>query len=105
MPKYVLTYYGGDGMPESPDEVQAVMAKWEAWFGQLGEAVVDGGNPFSVAKTISPGGGVADSAGDPPITGYSVISADDIDDATEKGKGCPVLENNGTVVVSEAIDM
>ena len=46
MAKYVLVYYGGS-MPETEAEQAAVMKAWGEWFGGLGAAVVDGGNPFS----------------------------------------------------------
>lgn len=59
MTKYVLTYHGEGGMPETEAEVNQVMAAWGAWFEQLGAAVVDGGNPFGAGSTISPDGSVA----------------------------------------------
>ena len=102
MTKYVLTYSGGGDMPETPEAIQVVMAAWEAWYGQLGAAVVDGGNPTGAAKTISPDGSVTDGGN---ITGYTLIQADTLDAATEMAKGCPVLGGGGTVVVSEAIEM
>ena len=63
MAKYVLAYHGGGGMPETPEETERLMAEWGAWFGSMGDAVVDGGNPFGRAKTISPDGSIADGAG------------------------------------------
>jgi len=46
MANFVLLYSGGS-MPESEAERAAVMQAWGAWFGALGSAVVDGGNPFT----------------------------------------------------------
>ena len=46
-------FYSGGSMPEE-SEMPAVLKAWEAWYGELGDAVVDPGNPFSpVAKSIS----------------------------------------------------
>lgn len=105
MTKYVLTYSGGNGdMPTEQAEIDQVMAAWGAWFGQLGDAVVDGGNPFGPAKTISQGAEPADG-GVGALTGYSVIQADDFDGALAAARGCPVLSNGGSVSVYEAIDM
>ncbi len=42
--KYLLVYRGG-GMPEGAAAQQAVMAAWGEWFGRLGSAVADEGNP------------------------------------------------------------
>ena len=45
MTKFVLMFHGG----ETPEEPSAeVMDRWMAWFGELGEAVVDMGAPFGV---------------------------------------------------------
>ena len=98
MANYLLTYYGG-GMPESPEENAKVMAAWGAWFEQLGDALVDGGNPTSQSKAISPDGSVMDATMAP--SGYSVIKADSFDTAVKAAGMCPVLQGGATVVVSE----
>jgi hypothetical protein len=101
MSNYLLAYRGGR-MAESDEERQRVMAAWGAWFGQLGEAVVDGGNPFARSSTVSTGGSVSDGAGS-ELTGYSVLEADSLASATELAKGCPVLASGGTVDVYETM--
>ena len=98
MANYLLTYYGG-GMPESPEENAKVMQAWTSWFGQLGDALVDGGNPTSQSRAISPDGSVMDATMAP--SGYSVIKADSLDAAVKAASGCPVLAGGATVVVSE----
>ncbi len=103
MPKYLYTYHGGS-MPETPEEGEAMMAAWMSWFGQLGEAVVDGGNPTSMAKTVS-ADSVVDGGGANPATGYSLVNASDLDAAVEMAKGCPVLSSGGTVEVAELMEM
>ncbi|MGH3994474.1 MAG: hypothetical protein ACRDSN_18680 [Pseudonocardiaceae bacterium] len=103
MAKYVLVYRGG-GMPEGEAEQQAELAAWGAWFGGLGEAVVDGGNPFGPSKTLSVDGAASDG-GASGLTGYSVISAASLDDAAGKAKGCPILNSGGTVEVYETFDV
>lgn len=109
MPKYVLAYHQNagtqGGMPESEEEMAAVMKAWEGWFGTIGPSLVDGGNPISMAKTVHSDGSVTDGGGTNPLTGYSLVNADDIDAAVELAKGCPVLANDGNVEVAEAIDM
>ena len=102
MTKFVYAYVGG-AMAASPEEQQAQMQKWEAWFGTLGGAVSDIGNPFGASATVKDGGSVAGGAS--RLGGYSVIEADSLDDATAKATGCPVLESGGTVEVYEAIAM
>ena len=98
MANYLLTFHGGS-MPETKEAQDQVMAAWTEWFGKLGDALVDGGNPISKAKAISPDGSVMDATSAP--TGYSIIKADDLDSAVELSKGCPVLAGGAAVVVSE----
>jgi hypothetical protein len=98
MAKFVLAYRGG-GMAETEAEQEAVMQAWMGWFGSLGDAVVDGGNPFGASASV--GGGEAESA----LTGYSIIEAGSLDAATELAGGCPVLQSGGSVDVYEAMPM
>ncbi|MEM7333979.1 MAG: hypothetical protein AAF490_17980 [Chloroflexota bacterium] len=102
MTNYVLIYTGGT-IPESEEEQQAVMAAWGAWYGQMGEAVVDGGNPFNQSKKVSAGGAISDDA--LPITGYTVISADSLDDAVAKVKDHPHTKHGGQVSVYQTFQM
>ena len=71
MPKYVLGYHGGAGMPEDEAGQAALMERWNGWFGQLGESVVDSGNPFSQARTVAAGGAVTEGGGTNPLTAAS----------------------------------
>jgi hypothetical protein len=98
MANYLLTFHGGS-MPETKEAQDQVMAAWTGWFGTLGDALVDGGNPVSVSKAISADGSVMDATSAP--SGYSIIKADNIDSAVELAKGCPVLASGAAVVVSE----
>ncbi len=99
MANFLLTYHGEGGMPETKEEQDRIMGAWSAWFGTLGGAVVDGGNPVSAAKAISPDGSVMDATSAP--TGYSIIQADSLDAAVELAKSCPVLAAGQVVLVSE----
>jgi hypothetical protein len=103
MAKFMFAYHGG-GMPETPEEGEKVMAAWGAWMGGLGAALVDGGAPLGMSKTVS-AKGVADDGGANPISGYSVVEAADMDAAIAMAKGCPILDAGGSVVVAEAMPM
>jgi len=105
MAKFIFGYHGGHGMPETPEEQEKVMAAWGEWFGSLGAAVLDGGNPFGSARTVATDGAITDGGGSNPLTGYSIVDADSLDAAVTMAKDCPVLANGGNVEVCEAIDM
>lgn len=102
MTNYLLVYRGG-GMPESEEEGQRVMAQWGQWYESMGAALVDGGNPVGASKTIGANGSVSDSAN--PVSGYTIISAGDMDAAVEMAKGCPILQSGGSVEVGETFQI
>ena len=101
MANYVLVYHGG-GMPESPEEGAKVMQAWDVWFGELGDSLVDGGNPASATKTIAADGSVSDDASGP--SGYSILKADSLDAAVALAKGCPVLQAGASIQVVETFN-
>ena len=101
MADYVLLYSGGK-MPEGKEEQDAVMAAWNAWFGELGGALKDAGNPFTpAAKSIGSDGSVSEGAGGGTPSGYSIVTADSLDEAVEKAKGSPVLKGGASITVYE----
>jgi hypothetical protein len=99
MPNFVLVYKGG-AMGQSEAEQQKIMAQWGQWFGSLGQAIVDGGNPFSNSSTVASDGSVSNGASS-ALTGYSILKADDLSSATTMAKGCPVLSTGGSIEVYE----
>ena len=104
MPKYMFVYHGG-GMPETKAEQEAVMAAWGAWYGEMGDAVKDGGGPAGMSRTVS-SGGVADDGGANPVSGLTIVEAADHDAACAMAKGCPmVADGSGSVEVAEVIQM
>jgi hypothetical protein len=104
MANYLLAYHGG-GMPESEEEGARVMAAWGTWMEKVGPAMVDGGNPVGQAATVSSDGSTAPGGGSNPVTGYSVIKADSLDDALALVAGCPILVAGGSVEVCETFDV
>jgi hypothetical protein len=100
----MFVYSGGHGVSEDEAERNAQYAQWGQWFGELGSAVVDGGAATGTAKTVGADGTVSDG-GSRSLSGYSIVSADSLDSAVERAKGCPVLGIGGAVDVYEAIAM
>lgn len=104
MTQFIFAYHGGK-TPETPQEGEKVMAAWGAWFGALGDAIVQPGAPLGLSKTVS-GSGVADDGGANPVSGYSVVNATDMDAAVAMAKGCPmVVDGSGSVEVAELVEM
>jgi hypothetical protein len=107
MANYLFLYSGGASeMSTNEAERAAIMGEWVSWFGQLGPAVVDGGNPFSTqARLVASGGTVSDIPPAVVANGYSVVKADSLDAAVEMAKGCPALKSGGQVSVYETFNV
>ena len=103
MSNYIFAYHGGR-RPESPEEGAKHFAKWKAWVGGLGDAVVNPGTPLGKSKTVS-SNGVSDDGGSNPLSGIFIVKADSMDAALEIAKEDPFLELGGTIEVAEAMKM
>ncbi len=103
MAKYLLTFRGGR-MPEGEEEQAQVMAAWTAWFTGAGAAVADPGNPSSKSRTIAASGAVGPE-GPASISGYTILSADSLDQAVALAKGCPVIAGGASIEVIETFDV
>ena len=102
MPSYFLVYHHGK-MPASRGEGAEGMARFKAWIGGLGDAVVNPGTPLGISKTVS-SDGVSDDGGSNRMMGFSILKADSMNAALEMAKGCPFLDM-GTVEVAEVMEM
>jgi hypothetical protein len=105
MSKFVFIYRGGKP-GATKEEQDKIMAAWGKWFEDLGEALVDGGNPFGPPKMVTTSG-VTDQAAGQPATGFSIVNAKDQAAAAELAKGCPVLSDSpgSKVEIYEAFPM
>ncbi len=99
--KYLFVYYGRAA--ESEEERSAGMQAMAAWFGRMGKAVVDGGNPFTgAAKTVTSSGVTDGPIGELP-TGYSILEAGSMAAATEMAKASPLLKSGRQISVLEIL--
>jgi len=103
MPNYIIAYHGGN-QPETPEAGAEQMAKWKAWLGGLGDAVVNPGTPLGKSQFVS-ASGVSDDGGAAPMSGFSVVKADTMDAALDMAKACPFLDIGGTLQVAEMKEM
>lgn len=103
MKNYVFIYYN-NGVREGVSPEQS-KAEWGAWFGKLGDKLVDAGNPFSGGGKAVEKSGVS-TIENWPATGYTIVKAESIDEAADLAKDCPVLEEpDGAVRVYETLPM
>lgn len=105
MAKFVLLYIGG-GMPETEAETAEVMKAWEAWYIQLGKAVVDPGNPFTPqAKSVTSDGNISDGPAGTMATGYTILEAGSLDEAAKMAQSCPVLQGGADISIFETFEV
>lgn len=103
MPQYIFVYLGGE-YPSSPEEGKAHFKKYEQWLMSLGDAVVSPAVPFKDTHTVQSGGSTA-LGSTTAMSGLSIIRAGSMAEALEAAKSCPFLEINGTLEVSEMLEM
>ena len=102
MSKFLITYHGGGGPPASPEAAQQMMAAFQAWAASVGDSMVDPGAPLGPSKVVT-SDSVTDGAVSGGIGGYTVLTADSLDDAVGLVKGHPFVQRGGTLQVSEAV--
>ena len=103
MSEFIFTYHGG-AKPSSPEEGAASMKKWKIWAENLGEALINPGSPVGATKIIGVSG-LLDQVSSNPISGFSILKADNMEKAIELLKDCPHLDFGGTLELSEIMKM
>ena len=98
MPHFLFAYHGGK-IPETPEETDREIDRWQSWFDHIGAVIVDPGNPVGMSKTVS-AAGVSDDGGANPLSGYTIIHTDSIDHAVALARSCPII-GDGSVEVAE----
>lgn len=99
---FMLAYHGGK-KPKKPEDCEDIMAQWENWIEDLGDALTDSGKPLGKSKTLS-SSGVANDGGSNPLSGFSILEADNIDSAIEMIKDNPHIKFGGTIEIAELMD-
>ena len=77
MSQYILVYKGEatDMADMTSEEGAEVMAKWGVWMQNVGSALTDIGAPFGPASSVVDDGSASSPA---PLTGYSIVEAEDM---------------------------
>ena len=89
MPNYVLAIRAPGAYQPSADSEEP----WRQWFGELGDRLVDHGNPVFSRRTVGDCGPGTD------LGGYTFIAAANLDEAVEAVRSCPILSKGGGVEV------
>ena len=98
MPHFLFAAHGGK-TPETPEETEVEIDRWQTWFDEIGPTIVDPGNPVGMSTTVS-ADGVAEHGGSNPLSGYNIIHTESMEQAVALAKACPII-GDGTVEVAE----
>ena len=98
MKKFVLLYTGTRDQAPTDESIAA----WSEWFGSLGDKLVDAGNPFGQGREVSAGNTTELSPSADGVTGYTLINAQDIDEAEKIALSHPTVPS---IQVFEAMPM
>jgi len=103
MPKYIFVYLGGNH-PEDPEESKKHFEKYQGWLAGLGDSIVSPAIPFKDTHTVHPNGST--EAGTTTLmSGMSILQFESMHEALEAAKSCPFKDINGTLEVSEMVEM
>lgn len=103
MPQFIFVYLGGE-YPADPEEGQKHFAKYQQWLAELGEAVVSPAIPCKDTHTVQPNGKKGPGSIS-AMSGMSIMQMASMEEALAAAEACPFLEINGTLEVSELVDM
>lgn len=108
MEKFMLLFRGGENHASNATESKEAaenMQEWMTWMEALGKkGTLVGGEPLQ--RTGKQVGGRSKVVTDGPfieakemVGGYLIVNANDINDAVEISKGCPIFNEDGKVEV------
>jgi hypothetical protein len=85
--KFVLLHYGFE--KPTPE----IMAAWGKWFESIKDRIIDMGGHFSRGREISKAGTKDLPLGFESITGFTIVSAESIDDAEKIAQSNPYISS------------
>jgi len=103
MPQYIFIYLGGD-TPNNPEEGKKHFEEYQGWLMGLGDAIVSPAIPFKDTHTVHPDGKMEQGT-TTLMSGMSILKFESMQAALAAANSCPFLKINGTLEVSEMIEM
>lgn len=108
MEKFIFIFRGGINHAHNANDSEAAAKNMQAWMNWIGSLIKNG--TLVNTDPLQPSGkqvsGINKTVTDGPyveanemIGGYLVVNANDIDNAVEISKGCPIFDEDGKVEV------
>ena len=111
MDKFIFLFRGGMNATTPAAEREAQNKKWYSWIESLNKkGIYVGGDPLhpeskllkGKKKTLTDGPFVEAKE---MVGGYVIVHANNIDDAVEISKDCPIFEADGSLEVRQVLKM
>src|SRR5882724_6348545 len=106
MTEFAFLFRGRNRAAGSAEQQQRTVQRWGAWMGELRERglIADPGQPLESRGKVVQGQGKAVNDGPfaeikDVVNGFMIIKADSLETAVEISKGCPVLDDGGSVEI------
>lgn len=103
--KFLFIYHlppsTGPQTPPSPEDMQAMMARWQGWKAKFAGNVVDLGDGLKPGGRTLKNGLVTDGAfieAKEVVGGFSIIAAKSYDEAVSVARECPITQMPGHVI-------
>lgn len=106
MNKYLFVYRtpntdNSESQAPSPEEMQQMMAQWQAWKEKFSKQVLDMGDGLKPGGKILKDGDVTDGPFveiKEVLGGFSIVQAKDYDEALEVARACPITFMPGSSI-------
>ena len=113
MKDYLFLFRGGlDFTRAAPEQLQQAMSNWKKWIDELSQKGIYNGGERLTRNEASIVKGNARQVIDGPfaetkeiVGGYISIKADNLQQAIEISKGCPIFNFDGNVEIREVAKM
>ncbi len=110
MKEFMYLFRGGMSNP-SPEEIQRSMQRWGAWIQDLSKAgkfksglpLERGGKVVAGQHKLVTDGPFSESK--EGVGGYLIVAANDMAEAVDIAKGCPIFAEGGVVEVRTILPM
>ena len=94
MPRFLFSYR----VPMEYQPGAETGKDWQAWFDRLGASHIDPGHAVLATRTL---GNLGDGT---RLGGYSMVTAEDMEEAAALAEGCPALRLGGGVEIGAVPD-
>jgi hypothetical protein len=99
MPKYILSYRSAKDFDTLTDP--SALPAWGSFLNEvIAPHVADPGWPVFEPSVV-----IGEAGPSTQLGGYSIVIADDLDDAVAMAKSCPIIERGGGVEVGRLAEL